>query len=81
MTREHDTRIRWVVEHHLRAARDRRDRTGVARVGMDETSARTGQDHVSIFADLEARRVIFATEGTLGGHRRPLRCRSGRARG
>ena len=33
------------------------------RVGMDETSAAKGQDYVSIFADLDTRRVIFATEG------------------
>ncbi len=37
--------------------------SGVQRVGMDETSARKGQDYISIFADLDARRVIFATEG------------------
>jgi transposase len=30
---------------------------------MDETSARKGQDYISIFADLDARRVVFATEG------------------
>jgi transposase len=36
---------------------------GVRRVGMDETSARKGQDYVSIFADLYAPRVMFATEG------------------
>jgi transposase len=32
-------------------------------VGVDETSARRGQDYISIFADLDARRVVFATEG------------------
>ncbi len=63
MTREHDTRIWRIVEHHVNAARDQLDCTGVTRVGMDETSARKGQDYVSIFADLDARRVIFATEG------------------
>jgi transposase len=63
MTREHDTRIWRVVEHHVRAARDQRDCTGVTRVGMDETSAAKGQDYISIFADLDARRVVFATEG------------------
>jgi transposase len=63
MTREHDTRIWRVVEHHVRAARDQRDCTSVRRVGMDETSAAKGQDYVSIFADLDARRVIFATDG------------------
>jgi len=63
ITREHDTRIWRVVEHHVRAARDQLDCTSVTRVGMDETSAAKGQDYISIFADLEARRVLFATEG------------------
>jgi transposase len=63
MTAEHDTRIWRVVEHHVRAARDQVDCSGVGRVGVDETSARKGQDYISIFADLDARRVLFATEG------------------
>jgi transposase len=37
--------------------------TGVRWVGMDETSARKGQGYVSRFADLDACRVIFGTEG------------------
>ena len=61
MTREHDTRIWRVVEHHARAARDRLDCSGVRRVGVDETSARKGQDYVSIFADMELGRALFAT--------------------
>jgi transposase len=63
MTREHDTRVWRIVEHHVLAARDQLDCSGVRRVGMDETSARKGQDYISIFADLDARRVMFATEG------------------
>jgi hypothetical protein len=63
MTREHDTRIWRVLEHHVRAARDREDFSAVTKVGMDETSARTGQDYVSIFADMTRGRVPFATEG------------------
>jgi transposase len=63
MTREHDTRIWRVLEHHVRAARDCEDFSGVRKVGMDETSARKGQDYVSIFADMELARVLFATEG------------------
>ena len=47
----------------MHAARDQLDCSQVRRVGMDETSARKGQDYISIFADLDARRVIFATEG------------------
>ncbi len=58
-----ETRIWRVVEHDVRAARNQLDCTSVRRVGMDETSARKGQDYVSIVADLDARRVVFATEG------------------
>lgn len=60
MTREHDTRIWRIVEHHVNTARDQLDCTEVTRVGMDETAARKGQDYISIFADLDARRVVFA---------------------
>ena len=63
MTREHDTRIWRVLEHHVHAARDCEDFSTVGKVGMDETSARKGQDYVSIFADMELGRVLFATEG------------------
>ena len=63
MTREHDTRIWRVLEHHVGAARDREDFSAVTKVGMDETSARKGQDYVSIFADMVRGRVLFATEG------------------
>jgi transposase len=73
MTREHDTRIWRVVEHHVHAARDQLGCTGVRRVGMDETSAAKGHDYVSIFADLDARRVVFRDRGALGRHRGPLR--------
>jgi transposase len=61
--REHDTRIWRVLEHHVEAARGKLDFSGVTEVGVDETSARRGQDYVSIFMDLEARRVMFATPG------------------
>lgn len=63
MAREHDTRIWRVIEHHVDAARAGMDFSGVSEVGMDETSARRGQDYVSIFMDLTERRVMFATEG------------------
>src|SRR6476661_10388451 len=63
LTREHDTRIWRVLEHHVRAARDQQDFSAVTKVGMDETSAGKGQDYVSIFADMVAARVLFATDG------------------
>jgi transposase len=63
MAREHDTRIWRVIEHHVNKARAGMDFSEVTEVGMDETSARRGQDYVSIFMDLKERRVMFATEG------------------
>ena len=78
MTREHDTRIWRVLEHHVHAARDRADFSGVRKVGMDETSAAKGQDYVSIFADLAAGRVLFAHRGPQRRHRRGVRRRPGR---
>ncbi|MGI8305801.1 ISL3 family transposase [Saccharopolyspora hattusasensis] len=61
--RGHDTRVWRVVEHHVRTARAGEDFSSVRRVGMDETSARRGQDYISLFADLDTARVLFATEG------------------
>jgi transposase len=52
-----------VVEHHVKVARAGLDFSDVTSVGMDETSARRGQDYVSIFMDLAGRRVMFATPG------------------
>jgi transposase len=63
MAREHDTRIWRVIEHHIHTTRAGLDFSGVTKVGCDETSARRGQDYVSLFMDLETRRVMFATPG------------------
>jgi transposase len=63
MARVHDTRAWRVVEHHVGLARSRLDFSEVTSLGMDETSARRGQDYVSIFMDLDERRVMFATPG------------------
>jgi transposase len=58
---EHDTRLWRVLMHHVDTARSQEDFSGVAQVGVDETSHRRGQDFVSIFADLDRAQVIFAT--------------------
>ena len=64
---EHDTRIWRVVHHYVDRALARQDRSGVTRVAVDETSFRRGQDYVSVFADLDAARVVFATPGRDSG--------------
>ena len=60
---EHDTRIWRVVHHYVTAAWEADDWSGLTRLGLDETSFRRGQDYVSVFADLDARRVVYAIEG------------------
>ena len=62
---EHDTRLWRLLHHHVGQARARVSMVEVTRVGVDETSARRGQDYVSLFVDLDAPkpRVMFATEG------------------
>jgi transposase len=60
---EHDTRIWRVLDHYVQSARAQEDHSEVKRVGMDETSARRGQDYISLFFDMELRRLLFGTEG------------------
>ena len=60
---EHDTRLWRVLHHYVERARAARSDAGVAEVGIDETSARRGQDYISLFVDLEHSAVLFATEG------------------
>lgn len=63
MSRVHDTRVWRTINHHVTKARKGMDFSHVTQVGVDETSARRGHDYVSIFMDLDARRVLFATPG------------------
>jgi transposase len=60
---EHDTRIWRVIDHYVQSARKQADHSEVRRVGMDETSARRGQDYISLFFDMDQRRLLFATAG------------------
>jgi transposase len=81
MVCEHDTRIWRVLEHYVEAARAGLDFSRVSRVGVDETSARRGQDYVSLFMDLDSGRVMFAAEGrnaaTVGRFARDLLAHGG----
>lgn len=60
---EHDTRLWRVLDHYVQSVRAQADHSEVKRVGIDETSARRGQDYVSLFFDLDQRRLLFGTEG------------------
>lgn len=60
---EHDTRLWRLLHHYVHSARDEVNLSSVVRVGVDETSKSRGHDYVSLFVDLDERKVIFATPG------------------
>jgi len=60
---ESDTRLWRMLFKHVDAAYAQADFSRVCCVGVDELNVRKGQEYVSVFADLLAKRVLFATEG------------------
>jgi len=60
---EHDTRIWRILHHYTDEARAKLDMSKVSEVGVDKTSKSKGHNYVTVFMDLEERRVLFATEG------------------
>lgn len=60
---ETDQRIWRMIEHHVEEARQRLDLDDVTSVGMDETAVRKKHDYVSLFVDMDQRRVIGVEEG------------------
>lgn len=60
---EDDGRIWRVIQHYVGEARDQEDYSDIQKIGIDETSCRKGHNYITIVADLETSRVIFATEG------------------
>jgi transposase len=60
---EHDTRLWRILESYIDKARMKLDLSALKAIGIDETASRRGHNYVTLFADLDTRRVIFATEG------------------
>jgi transposase len=63
MVGETDPLLWRVIDHHVPEARTRVDMANVHAIGVDETSSRRGHDYITLFVDLEARRLLFATPG------------------
>jgi transposase len=63
ITGESDTRLWRMLFRHVDAAYTEADFSNVCCVGVDEMNVRKGHEYISVFADLLAKRVIFATEG------------------
>lgn len=60
---EHDTRLWRIVHHYVDQAVAERDFSEVRSVGMDETASKRGHNYITLFMDLEDRRLLFATGG------------------
>ena len=60
---EHDTLIWRVVRAHIKKAYSKKDMSAVTMIGIDETSSKKGHNYISVFVDMAARDVVFATPG------------------
>lgn len=58
-----DKKLWRFLMHYVEQARAREDMSTARTVGVDETSTRRGQHYVTVFHDLDAKRLLFATEG------------------
>ncbi|MCF6266274.1 MAG: ISL3 family transposase [Desulfuromusa sp.] len=58
-----DGQIWRILDHYVDAARVQEDFSSVQSVGLDETASRRGHNYISLFHDLDQRRLLFACEG------------------
>ena len=63
LVEETDTRLWRMLFKHVEKAYAEADHSSVCWVGVDELNIRKGHQYLSVFADLVAKRVLFATEG------------------
>lgn len=60
---EHDTRLWRVFKYYVGKAIENIDVSNVTRVAMDETSRTKGHKYVTLFIDIDTKRLIFVTVG------------------
>ena len=63
MVKETDTRMWRMLFRHVERAYAQADFSNVCWVAVDEMHVRKGHEYLTVFADLVAKRVLFATEG------------------
>lgn len=63
LVNEHDTRLWRVLRYYVNRAMVELDVTGVKRIAIDETSSRRGHQYITLFMDVDTKRLLFATEG------------------
>lgn len=63
LVNEHDTRLWRVIIHYVEQALARADFSSVTRIAVDETAAKRGHNYISLFADIDQRRVLHVADG------------------
>lgn len=58
-----DQRVWRVLKHYVLADVEKMDLSGLRALGVDETAARRGHNYVSLFVDMEEKKVVYVTEG------------------
>jgi transposase len=67
LVKETDTRIWRIVRGNVSRAYAKKSFGAVSKIGIDETSSRKGHNYVTVFADMDTKQVLFATEGKDSG--------------
>src|SRR5215470_2201777 len=60
---EHDTRLWRVVLHYVEKAVARMNLADLRRVAIDETAAKRGHVYITLFVDMDSRKVVYVAEG------------------
>lgn len=63
MTHVSDFKLWRMLDVYVHAARWNEDWSGVAAIGMDETSLAKGHEYITLFVDLARKRTLYITEG------------------
>jgi transposase len=61
--KEHDTRLWRVLHYYVDRAMKEMDISKVNRVAIDETSSQRGHKYITLFVDVDTKKLLFATEG------------------
>jgi transposase len=67
LVRAQDTRLWRTLLHYTDDALARQNLSDVSRVCIDETAAKRGHDYISLFVDIDRRRVVYIADGRDSG--------------
>jgi transposase len=60
---ETDKRLWRIITYYVNRDLEQQDLSEVRRIGVDETSTKRGHNYVSLFVDMDTKKVVFVTEG------------------